>query len=773
MKKINIIKSRRMLFALIFSYVAIMIIPTITALALYYHSKNIVESEVNCSNKRILTHVSQSIDSQVKNIYEMSQQIGTSSKVSELMLLKPPITSLNYYTIYQLVNDLATFKSINLYVKDFYIYFKNSNIIISPESSYTYSLQIVYNQMHTTQTMSYNEWCNCLNKRHVRHFIPLYLKDEKAIDKIMFMQSFSIFASSNNDATVVIHIDPSLFNNIIKNINFSNGSKISIFNKEFGVLYSTDYEISNKLGTYDELKSIDSIHYKEIDGKTYVLSCAFSNESDWVYVVSLPLEEYLEKVTYLQRTMVIAIITCTVLSLLATYLFTKHNYYPISHLTTLISDRVDAPFEGSNGEFSYIKSVILNAFDEKDRLSKQLDYQKASIKDYLIAKLIQGKLGADGLRLLQWHGIYFESDLFAIFLLLQESNESLVGEAFDEHTKYNSQTILGQEDTIASQIVKPLGQAYLIEMNNMIVCLINLSPGFGSSGEEELLSCAHQIQHVFNERFALNLSISISNIHQTLKGIPVAYDEAIEAMDYRVLTDAGQIMQYDDMLSSVQSNSYYYPIETEQKLINYIQSGDSDSVEVLLNDLFNVNFQQNHISPYMARYLMYDIVCTIIKILNNSSIDLHEQLKSVPLDFLFRSQSSADMCCKVISIATSVCQSVAIQNKDEYENIVNNILNFIAQNIHREDLSVAMIAENFQMSPTSMSKYFKKQTGVGLLDYINRYRILCAKELLGDLNLSIKDISEKLGYLSSNTFIRVFKKYEGITPGVYRAYCTK
>lgn len=774
MKKLNIMKSRKMLFALIFSYVAIMIIPTITALALYQQSKSIVESEISRSNKTILTQVSQSIDNQLKNIYEMSQQIATSPKVTELMLIKPPITSSDYYTIYQLVNDLSTFKSTNLYVKDFYIYFKNSNLIVSPESSFAFSPEIAYNNMYATQTMSYSEWHYSLNKRHVRHFIPLYCKDDKKlIDRITFMQSFSIKVSSNNDATVVIHIDPSLFNNIVKKINFSEGSEITIFNKEFGVIYSTDYKISNKYGAYDELKSIDSMRSKDIDGETYVLNSVSSNVSDWVYVVSLPMEEYLEKVTYLQRITLVAIIMCTLLSLIAAYLFAKRNYHPIANLTTLISDKVNVPYEGSNGEFSYIKSVILNTFDEKERLLKQLDYQNASIKDHLITKLIQGKLGADGLQLLQWHRINFESDLFAVLLLLQESDESHIGEPLDEHANHDNRIILGQTEIIVSQISKPFGQAYLIEMNNMIVCLVNLKPGLESSGETELLSCAHQIQQVFDERFALNLSISISNIHQTFEGIPAAYDEAAEAMDYRVLTGAGQIMQYDDMLSSAHSNSYYYPIETEQKLINYIQSGNSVSTEALLNDLFNENFKRNHITPYMAKCLMYDIICTIIKILNNTSIDLHENFEHEPLDFLFMSQSNTDMCYRVIRIATNVCHSITIQNQNEYKNTVNDILSFITQNIHNEDLSVAMISENFQMSPTSMSKYFKKQTGVGLLDYINRYRIQCAKELLSNSKLSIKEIGEKLGFLNSNTFIRVFKKHEGTTPGVYRVYCIK
>jgi len=33
--------------------------------------------------------------------------------------------------------------------------------------------------------------------------------------------------------------------------------------------------------------------------------------------------------------------------------------------------------------------------------------------------------------------------------------------------------------------------------------------------------------------------------------------------------------------------------------------------------------------------------------------------------------------------------------------------------------------------------------------------------------LRIKDLAELVGYNSSNTFIRIFRKYEGISPGKY------
>ena len=52
-------------------------------------------------------------------------------------------------------------------------------------------------------------------------------------------------------------------------------------------------------------------------------------------------------------------------------------------------------------------------------------------------------------------------------------------------------------------------------------------------------------------------------------------------------------------------------------------------------------------------------------------------------------------------------------------------------------------------------------------DYLCRLRIQKAKELLRE-DISIQEIAERVGYNSSNSFIRTFKRYESITPGTYR-----
>ncbi|NMA84447.1 MAG: AraC family transcriptional regulator, partial [Epulopiscium sp.] len=56
----------------------------------------------------------------------------------------------------------------------------------------------------------------------------------------------------------------------------------------------------------------------------------------------------------------------------------------------------------------------------------------------------------------------------------------------------------------------------------------------------------------------------------------------------------------------------------------------------------------------------------------------------------------------------------------------------------------------------------------GLLDFINQTRIEAAKDILkGPEKKKLEDVATAVGYGNVRTFMRIFKSYEGVTPGQY------
>ena len=79
------------------------------------------------------------------------------------------------------------------------------------------------------------------------------------------------------------------------------------------------------------------------------------------------------------------------------------------------------------------------------------------------------------------------------------------------------------------------------------------------------------------------------------------------------------------------------------------------------------------------------------------------------------------------------------------------------------------VADKFRLTPAYLSRLFKKEMGRGPAEYLQKIRIEAAKNLLVNTDMTIKEISEKVGYQYVLTLNRAFKKFEGITPSQYLA----
>ena len=67
-----------------------------------------------------------------------------------------------------------------------------------------------------------------------------------------------------------------------------------------------------------------------------------------------------------------------------------------------------------------------------------------------------------------------------------------------------------------------------------------------------------------------------------------------------------------------------------------------------------------------------------------------------------------------------------------------------------------------------LSNLFKRETGITLTNFINQQKIRLAAQYLKESQLSIAQVSERVGIQDVNYFTRVFKKHMGVTPSDFR-----
>lgn len=80
------------------------------------------------------------------------------------------------------------------------------------------------------------------------------------------------------------------------------------------------------------------------------------------------------------------------------------------------------------------------------------------------------------------------------------------------------------------------------------------------------------------------------------------------------------------------------------------------------------------------------------------------------------------------------------------------------------------MAELCHLSPSYFSRVFCRDVGENFINYTNRKKVELAKKMLRETNQSVSQIAGELGYLDTSHFIKIFKRFEGITPMIYRQH---
>lgn len=112
---------------------------------------------------------------------------------------------------------------------------------------------------------------------------------------------------------------------------------------------------------------------------------------------------------------------------------------------------------------------------------------------------------------------------------------------------------------------------------------------------------------------------------------------------------------------------------------------------------------------------------------------------------------------------------LSVDRGEDSKNITKHALNYIRENYVSSDLSLALVAEKYNMSSSYLSRLIKQRSGLSFSDYLTKLRMEQAKQLLSsDQKHMIYEISSMVGYSSQHYFCRMFKEYTGVSPSDYR-----
>ncbi len=330
--------------------------------------------------------------------------------------------------------------------------------------------------------------------------------------------------------------------------------------------------------------------------------------------------------------------------------------------------------------------------------------------------------------------------------------------------------ILGVDTGKATFFLKQLIELYLkssdfdstvlqIE-NNGIVAVFNVTPDF--DGQEELAkSILHKLE---NESEYACFTVVVSNVHNDIKNLKDVYDNLFDISKYEKPIMETQILFEQD--ENRGAGRFYFSLEDMGKLSALMQNGSEEETLRKFEEIVDYNIKKD-INGFELYLLCTEIVNCSVKLINRV---FHASPGVLDVSSVYRELNRAHTPEKCKSICRRFLKDIMEymrQNKREDDYIISYILDYVDEH-YAEDIYLNLFAEKLKLTGAYISSYFKEKMNVNLSDYVNNYRIKKALELSANPQNKNKDIAVMVGLPNINTFIRLFKKYTGYTPGEYR-----
>lgn len=768
----SLFRNKSIMRSWLFSYISILLIPILISSIVYLKSSDIIKQEITETNAILLRQVQQVVDNKLADIERLSFQIAWNSKLKGLMYIKDELQPQHRYTIAQLLKEFGIQKMSNGFVNEFYIYLENSNMILSSDTNYNANLLEV--DRFLSPEISLEQWYALSQEFHAKDYQPINTlletpEQNNRVNTVALIQTLTLDYSREAAATLVILLNKSYLVDSIQSIQWLKHGTVLIMDPEDNILVSTQPEYELSTLKYSSL--VDTvIERDEIDGKEVYVSCISSQVNGWKFVYITPSAVFKEKVSYIQKLIIVSIFACLLLGGIVSLLFTKRNYNPVSSIVRNIANRSGTSVSKGFNEYQYIQESLEDNYNEKNRIYEQLRKHNDVVQSHFLMKLLQGNIDSSQSinEMLSTLNIHFAYEHFAVLLIhIENFNPLIINRECSENQE--SMRIL---HLIINNVVEEFADrnhpVYVTETGGILSCLVNINEGRLDAADQDLFTFADETKQLIQKKYFIRCTISISQVHFQVSEINKAYREALEAMEYRINIGRERIIRFSDIKDA--ENKYNYSIEDEQKLINFVKTGDFKNAENVLNSIFNKNFPNEKLSIRMTKCFMFDLVGTILKAMNTFKPVLNDfwTEEMDPVNHILNSDTVHEMKSHILDILEYVCNHIHEKRKDRTGEITEMVISYVQQHYMNINLNISMIADELRLTPAYISKLFKEETGESLLDHINRIRLMKAKSLLTSSRYSINDIARNAGYYNSNAFIRLFKKYEGITPGQFK-----
>lgn len=739
-------KKNTLLFQLLSSFMIVIILMTSFMLISYGIFKDKMHSEIVRYNLFNLTKST----TDYENYFSLIQHTAHSLYFNETVeTLKKNINYQLSSHVHQEINNIASNQS--LYLNNIVLHFRENDFILRKEGSTR--APVMFNSFITSKKYNYDYWdqywtmnrsVNILPADHFTeinpsgtlnkgYLLPLVIKDitQSKLQMIMLLEANKLYQAFR----------PSI------------SDKFFIIDQQRELIYSDQsLELPSFIINAQQISENNFGSHKE-DGYYYFYAYGEHSQFTYVNIVS---DKVIASQVINQNIVLISILVAAIVIGIGTSVYFSLKFdNPLRQIIQSVKQ--------SNSNFNARRKLQIDEFDLIFNEFSNLKYSNETIKEevdqknslllnyYYLNKFKQIHTMPSGLNNVSMedkpfifilYKLHFKPEFHLQHDIDPQKFSYYVKKLIDVHASQN------HKESITLQIEK-----------EQIFSLV-----FGHHSMQPIYRYVESILNILNNDIQLySLTVAITPLYEDSSKLTEAYKYALTLLNHRPLTDMNIIMtnykhhshqsyafngserkQFEENLTS---RNYSGLMQMIGRRLQLMQNKQLPAVQFAIwardvytfttNVLYQLNLKDEFQSEYGEMPEFIDI-CLTVADYKSFFQDLYQQIDTLIHD-----------------------------KEDEKDPVIAFIHNYL-ENHFNEDISLDLLADKLNMTRSYLSTYFKIKAGLNFSDHLNNLRIHKAKELLSTTNMKIQDISKQVGYINTNSFIRLFKRIMGETPGEFR-----
>lgn len=644
---------------------------------------------------------------------------------------------------------LASYRNSTPYINSIYIYNGVSkNIYYDSLNGASYSSPDFFDK----------EIFNLIKQEpQIKHLLPFPRKIKSdpiySLNNIYNVYTFVFYKNpyvrKEHDNVIVINLSENWMRNIINSLDSNINSNTFIINSKGQAMISTvNQKMLTDISGLSFIKQIltTPVHsgyfVSEVNGVKSMVSYVSSNDKrlDWKYVSVVPFKIITMKIDAMRNYTILIGFCILLLGLAITYYASRRLYIPIDNL---LNDLKKMQSEKQDNLRTLKQEFLRNL----------LKFSSQYHSDMLLGKHADFKINLDTSGL--FSSVIFKIDHYYEFCdnfnhgdrnLFRFAVMNIAEELFSE--QYKCECIDAETDHI--------------------VVLLNSTDNNSTISDEKLTILVKNIQSSVSNYLKISLSAILSSSRgTTINNIPTLYSQMLEHSNYRLFEGHGCLI-YIDRIQSINFGEYCYSLRKEEILINALTLRKTQEIKNLFNEIINKT-RNYHYSALSVTILRLTLAI-------NAATDAIEKNSGISIDYNFNEfilavnklETTEEICKLFYDLFDFINAKMMLKKNSTHDELVLNIIERISTQYSNLNLSIDLIASEFDMSPVYLGRVFKQMTLKSIAEYINDVRIEKAKSLLVLTDNTINEITESVGFSNSNYFYTLFKKHNGVTPSEYR-----